>query len=172
MAKVSIGLRGWRFDERDIFTDDGELLALDDMPLDTRNRVIRLSKLVDAPCDACWLIHGDDGIRECNVATVVYGEVMAEVVVCDEHEPDLLYWFREAGGHEYVGSEDFHDAFHEWFLAGNRAPDDYEGDVHVETDPGALPQFDTVGDMDPVVTPADLGLDLDRVDLSAVKRDE
>jgi len=32
MAKVSVGLRGWRFDEEEIFTDDEELKPLDGSP--------------------------------------------------------------------------------------------------------------------------------------------
>lgn len=172
MGKVSIGLRGWRFDEDDLFTTDRELQSLDDMPPDVRNRVIRLSKLVDAPCDACWLIHGDEELAACNVAEVVYGEPLAEVVVCREHEGDLLYWYREGGGRDHRGEQTFQDAFHEWFLEGNRAPDGYGPDEHVETAPASLPAFDEVGDMEPVVTPEELGIDRDRVDLRRFKRDE
>lgn len=172
MGKVSIGLRGWRFDEEDIFTADGELRSLDDMPADVRNRVIRLSNLVDAPCDACWLIHGDDGIDQCNTASVVYGEPLAEVILCDAHEPDLLYWYRECGGDAHRGKESFQEAFHEWYLEGNRAPEGYAADHHVETAPKSLPSFDRVGDMDPVVTPEDLGMERDRIDLRSLKRDE
>jgi hypothetical protein len=36
MAKVSVGLRGWRFDEEEIFTDDGELKPLDEIPEEPR----------------------------------------------------------------------------------------------------------------------------------------
>lgn len=165
MGKVSIGLRGWRFDEEHLFTDDGELRSLDEMPLDVRNRVVRLSKLVDAPCDACWLIHGDDDLAACNIAEVVYGEPMAEVLVCPEHEADLLYWYREAGGDAHRGEATFQDAFHEWFLDGGRAPDGYEADIHVETAPESLPSFDEVGDMDPVVTPEDFGIERTRTNL-------
>lgn len=172
MGKVSIGLRGWRFDEEDIFTDDGELRSLDEMPLDVRNRVIRLEKLVDAPCDACWLIHGDDELEACNVAEIVYGEPMAEVVLCSDHEPDFLYWFREDGGRELIGDETFQDGFHEWFQAGNRAPDGYAADEHVETAPQTLPRFDELGDMDPVVTPEDLGIERDRTPLRPDESDE
>lgn len=172
MGKVSIGLRGWRFDEEDIFTPNGELVALDDMPLDVRNRVVRLSQLVDAPCDACWLIHGNEAVEACNVAEVVYGEPLAEVVLCHEHEADMLYWYREAGGDAYRGDDAFQDAFHEWFAAGNRAPEGYGPDEHVETAPRELPQFDTVGDMDPVVTPEDLGIERKRIDLRRDRRDE
>lgn len=165
MAKVSIGLRGWRFDEDDIFTKDGELRSLDDMPLDVRNRVIRLENLVDAPCDACWLIHGDENLTECNPAEIVYGEPMAEVVLCGDHEADFLYWYREEDGSEHRGDDTFQDAFYEWFKAGNRAPEGYAADEHVETAPASLPRFDELGDMDPVITPEDLGLERDRTSL-------
>lgn len=165
MAKVSIGLRGWRFDEDDIFTEEDELRSLDEMPLDVRNRVVRLEQLVDAPCDACWLIHGDEELQSCNPAEIVYGEPMNEVILCNEHEADFLYWYREAGGREHAGEESFQDAFHEWFIDGNRAPAVYGADEHVETAPGSLPRFDTLGDMDPVVTPEDLGLERNRTTL-------
>lgn len=165
MAKVSIGLRGWRFDEDDIFSTDGELRSLDDMPRDVRNRMVRLSKLVDAPCDACWLIHGDEALEACNVAQVVYGEPLAEVVLCDDHEADFLYWYREAGGRDHRGTDRFQEAFHEWFSEGNRAPDGYGPDEHVETAPDSLPTFDAVGDMDPVVTPEDLGIEREYTNL-------
>ncbi|MFW6448630.1 MAG: hypothetical protein ACOC0X_03695 [Halobacteriota archaeon] len=172
MGKVSIGLRGWRFDETDVFTDDGELRSLEEMPPDVRNRINRLSNLVDAPCDCCWLIHGDENIRQCNVAEVVYGEPTAEVVVCGEHEADLLYWYRERGGADHRGAPSFRDAFHEWFADGGRAPPGYGPDEHVETEPEALPSFGPVGEMEPEITPEELGLERDRVDLRALKRDE
>lgn len=172
MGKLSIGLRGWRFDEADIFREDGELRALDEMPADVRNRVIRLSTLVDAPCDACWLIHGDADLDACNVAEVVYGEPTAEVIVCGAHEADLLYWYREAGGRAHRGTEGFQDAFHEWFIAGNRAPEGYSRDAHVETAPASLPRFDDVGEMEPAITPEDLGVERERTDLRAYRRDE
>jgi len=142
MSKVSIGLRGWRFEESDVFTPDGEVRPLDEMPPDARERVLRLSALVGSPCNACWLIHGDENIAQCNVAEVVYGEPLAEVVLCADHEPDFLYWYREAGGSAYRGSEDLEDAFYEWFVDGNRAPADYAGMEHVETDPEAVPEDD------------------------------
>ncbi len=172
MGKVSIGLRGWRFDEDEIFTEAGELRALEQMSTDVRNRFVRLSKLVDAPCDCCWLIHGDEHIRECNIASVVYGEPMAEVIVCDEHEADLLYWYRECGGATYRGTEAFQEEFHEWFADGNRAPSEYEADIHVETAPTSLPSFDEIGEMEPVITPEDFGIEPERIDLRSLKRDE
>lgn len=140
MAKVSIGLRGWRFDEDEVFDEEGNLRPLTEMDEDTVYRLVRLSSLLGEPCDACWLIHGQEDIEQCNTATIVYGEPMAEVVLCDDHEADFLYWFREAGGSEYAGTSDLPDEFHEWFLAGNRAPEGYGGLEHVEEDPTGVPE--------------------------------
>lgn len=160
MGKVSIGLRGWRFDEDEVLADDGSLRPVDELPTDTRNRILRLSALVGSPCDACWLIHGDEHIDRCNVAAVVYGEPMAEIVLCSEHEADFLYWYREQDGVETAGSEEFQDAFHEWFLDGGRAPDDYGSLEHVETNPEAVP------DTPPVTQKADSSPEPeDRIDL-------
>ena len=153
MAKVSIGLRGWRFEEADVFTSEGEVRPLDEMPPDARERVLRLSALVGSPCDACWLIHGDENIEQCRVAEVVYGEPLAEVVLCGTHEPDFLYWYREKGGDAYRGSEDLEDAFHEWFAGGGRAPDDYRGIEHVDTDPDDLPEVPDPEDAKPACAP-------------------
>jgi hypothetical protein len=140
MAKVSIGLRGWRFDEEEVFDEDGNIRPLTEMDDDTVYRLIRLSSMMGEPCDACWLVHGEEEIEQANPATIVYGEPMAEVVLCDEHEADFLYWFREEGGDEYQGSGDLPDAFHEWFLDGNRAPEGYGGLEHVDEAPGDLPE--------------------------------
>ncbi|MDS0299073.1 hypothetical protein NDI76_09990 [Halogeometricum sp. S1BR25-6] len=139
MAKVSIGLRGWRFDESEVFTGEGEFRPLDEVPEDARTRLIRLTYLQSKPCDACYLVHGEAEKRRCNPAAVVYGEPMEEVLLCPDHEVDFFYWYREAGGSEYRGEETFRDEFHEWFAAGGRAPDDYEGPDHVDTDPDELP---------------------------------
>ena len=139
MAKVSIGLRGWRFDEAAVFTDDGEFRPLDQVDDDTRRRLIRLTYLQGEPCDACYLIHGEADKKRCNEAAIVYGEPMEEVLLCSDHEADFLYWFREAGGSEAAGSETFRDQFHEWFAAGERAPEGYAGLDHVDTDPSGLP---------------------------------
>jgi hypothetical protein len=139
MAKVSIGLRGWRFDESEVFTDEGEFRPLDEVPEDARTRLIRLTYLQSKPCDACYLVHGEGETRRCNQATVVYGEPMEEVLLCSDHEADFFYWYREAGGSEYRGEETFRDEFHEWFAAGGRAPDGYEGPDHVDTGPDELP---------------------------------
>lgn len=142
MGKVSIGLRGWRFDEEEVFTEDGDLRPIDQVSEDVRERLVRLTVIVGSPCDACWLIYGEDDIEQCNPANVVYGEPLDEVVLCAEHEADLLYWYREAGGSEYRGTPAFTDRFYEWFDDGGRAPEGYAGLEHVETDPGEVPQPD------------------------------
>jgi hypothetical protein len=139
MAKVSIGLRGWRFEESEVFTEDGEFRPLDDIPEEPRERLLRLSQLVTEPCDACYLVHGRENKRQCNEATIVYGEPLDEVLLCDRHEADFLYWYREAGGSAYRGDPELRDEFHEWFAAGGRAPDGYGGVEHVDTDPEDLP---------------------------------
>ncbi|MDB9232820.1 hypothetical protein [Halorubrum ezzemoulense] len=141
MAKVSIGLRGWRFEEDEIFTDDEELKPLDEIPEDPRERLVRLVTLVEEPCDVCYLEHGDEEINRCRQAEIVYGEPEGEVLLCAEHEPDLLYWFREAGGSEYKGSVEFADRFHEWVAAGNEAPEGYGSVEHVDEDPDGLPDL-------------------------------
>ncbi len=140
MGKVSIGLRGWRFDEAEVFAEDGGLRPVDEMAPDVARRVVRLSALVGSPCDACWLEHGDEGLDRCEPAAVVYGEPLAEVVLCAGHERDFVYWFREAGGDAHRGSEALQDAFHEWFLDGGRAPEGYAGVEHVDTAPDDVPR--------------------------------
>ncbi|MFB6126881.1 MAG: hypothetical protein ABEJ79_06275 [Halolamina sp.] len=137
MAKVSIGLRGWRFEESALFTDDGDWRDLSAMPEDARDRLARLPQLVEEPCDACYL---DDDERE-SQAAIVYGEPLAEVLLCVDHEADFLYWFREAGGEAHAGDPDFADAFHEWFADGGRAPTGYGGMDHVATEPAELPDL-------------------------------
>ena len=173
MGKVSIGLRGWRFDEEAVFTPDGELRPMDEMPQETRDRVTRLTALVGSPCDACWLIHGDEDLAACDQAEVVYGEPLAEVLLCREHETDFLYWFTEEGGEALRGSPELQDEFHAWFAVGGRAPAGYTGIEHVDTDPEAVPRPSTA-DPDPAdfeVSPEDAaGIDLR--DFSAVKRRE
>lgn len=173
MGKVSIGLRGWRFDEEAVFTPEGELRPMDEMPDETRDRISRLTALVGSPCDACWLIHGDDEVDVCNPAEVVYGEPLGEVLLCQEHEPDFLYWFNEAGGDAYRGDSAMQDAFHEWFADGGRAPEEYAGLEHVDTDPDAVPRPSTAApdpaDFDP---PADEAAGIDLRDLSDLKREE
>ncbi|WP_410767214.1 hypothetical protein [Haloferax sp. DFSO60] len=139
MAKVSVGLRGWRFEESEIFNDEGEFKPLDEIPEDARQRLVRLITLVEEPCDACYLTFGDDEIQRCKQAKIVYGEPGHEALLCTDHEPDFLYWFREADGRELVGDDVFADAFHEWFASGERAPDGYAGVEHVETDPENMP---------------------------------
>jgi hypothetical protein len=136
MGKVSIGLRGWRFDEEEVFDSEGNFRPIAEMDDDTAARLNRLTGIYDNPCHACWLEHGER--EDCNVATVVYGEPSDEVLLCDEHEPDFTYWY-EREGHEYRGTEVFAERFHEWFDAGNRAPAEYGAPEHVETDPADVP---------------------------------
>jgi hypothetical protein len=139
MGKISIGLRGWRFDEEAVLGDDGTVKPLDEIPEEQRQRLVRLEQLLDRPCDACYLVHGEANKQRCRQAAIVYGEPFDEVLLCDAHEPDFLYWFREAGGSESRGTDTFRDEFHEWFADGGRAPEGYAGLDHVETDPDALP---------------------------------
>ncbi|GAB7095560.1 hypothetical protein JCM30237_27140 [Halolamina litorea] len=143
MAKVSVGLRGWRFDEEEVFTDDGEWAPLDEMSDDTRNRILRLGMLLDQPCDACYLEHGEEYRKRAKAAAIVYGEPGDEVLLCESHESDFLYWFRETGGSDLTGEEEFRDSFHEWFAAGNRAPEGYGPDEHIEESPESLPNLPT-----------------------------
>jgi len=142
MGKVNIGLRGWRFDEDEVFDENGEVRPLQLMEPDTRERIVRLSSKMGDPCDACYLIHGEEDIEQCNVARVIYGEPLGEVLLCADHESDFLYWFREADGKQYAGDTGLQDEFHEWFAAGNRAPADYGSIDHVNTDPEELPDPD------------------------------
>ncbi|PSQ33043.1 hypothetical protein BRD09_02055 [Halobacteriales archaeon SW_10_68_16] len=139
MGKVSIGLRGWRFEEEHVFDEDGEVRDIGEMPAETRHRVVRLPSLMGEPCSACWLIHGEENIEECNTGSIVYGEPLAEVLLCADHEADFLYWFRELGGSEHAGSADLQDEFHEWFLDGGRAPEGYGGLEHVQHRAGDVP---------------------------------
>jgi hypothetical protein len=148
MSKVSIGFRGWRFDEDEVFDEDGNYRPLGEMSEDTRDRLGRIPQLTDQPCDVCYLTgaRGDDG----SPPTVVYGEPGAEVLTCDGHEREFSYWFLEAGGRQYKGTEELQDAFHEWIAGGNRAPEGYEGPEHVETDPESVPapEFDDLTAVD------------------------
>jgi hypothetical protein len=139
MAKVSIGLRGWRFEESELFDEAGEFRPLDTMSDSARTRLVRLTYLQAKPCDGCYLIHGEANKKRCKQAQIVYGEPMEEVLLCETHESDFLYWFREAGGNQFIETEAFRRSFVEWFDAGNRAPDGYEGLTHVDVDPHALP---------------------------------
>ena len=139
MAKVSIGLRGWRFEESEIFTEEGEFRPLDEIPDDTRQRLVRLTYLQGEPCMACHYIYGDEEKHRCKEATIVYGEPMAEVLLCNEHEADFLYWFRERDGADTAGTDSVQTGFKRWFTNGNRSPDDYGGLEHVATDPDSLP---------------------------------
>ena len=162
MAKVSVGLRGWRFDEDEIFTADGELKPLDEIPEDPRERLVRLVKLIEEPCDVCYLDHGEAEIHRCNQAEIVYGEPRGEVLLCSTHEPELLYWFREAGGREHAGTQRFGDRFHEWIAAGNSAPEGYGAVEHVDEDPDDLPD---PPDQKELQERLERGFDGDRIDI-------
>jgi hypothetical protein len=139
MAKVSIGLRGWRFEESDIFDDSGNLRPFDEIPEDARNRLLRLTAIVGESCDACWLEADTNDPGAGDMARIVYGEPLAEVKLCREHEADFLYWFRECGGDEYAGTAHLAEQFHEWFDDGGRAPDGYGGLEHIDRQPEDLP---------------------------------
>jgi len=139
MAKVSIGLRGWRFEESEVFTDEGELKPFEEIPEEPRERLIRLTALVEEPCDACYLTYGEAEVARCAEAEIVYGEPLGEVLLCGDHEADFLYWFREAGGDAHRGETRLADRFHEWFADGGRAPDGYGGMDHVDDAPEGLP---------------------------------
>jgi hypothetical protein len=115
-------------------------VSLEAMSPDTRKRLLRLQTVIGKPCDACYLVHGEANKEACNVAEVVYGEPMDEVVLCSDHETEFLFWFRERGGRSLAGQETFRDAFHEWFDDGGRAPAGYEGIEHVAAEPEALPE--------------------------------
>jgi hypothetical protein len=140
MGKVSIALRGWRFDEEEVFDENDDIRPLEEMSEETRRRLIRLRVVAGEPCDVCWLLN--EKKADCNVARIVYGEPLSEVLLCPEHEPHFLYWFREGPGQRAKGDSDFADLFHEWFAAGNRAPDDYEGLEYVDTEPDEIPAPD------------------------------
>jgi len=139
MSKVSVGLRGWRFDEDEIFTDEGLFKKLGEIPLDARQRLIRLVFLVEKPCDACRIQHGEDSLERAQQAAAVYGEPDGEVLLCDDHEADFIYWYQQAGGSDHRGEPEFADAFFGWFSDGGRAPDGFGAVEHVETDPEELP---------------------------------
>lgn len=139
MAKVSIGLRGWRFDEDAVFDDDGRIRPLGAMDEDVHDRILRLTEHIGEPCDACWLTHGDEAVEECNSTEVIYGEPGGEIAVCGDHERDFVYWFRREADEDLIGTVELGDAFHEWFLGGGRAPSEYPELEHVEEAPDDLP---------------------------------
>jgi len=141
MSKVSIGFRGWRFDEDEVFDANGDYREFDEMTDDASARLRRLPTLMDRPCDACYLLYGEDH-EERNTPAAVYGEPRAEVLLCDDHEVDFYYWFLEADGEQYRGTEELQSAFREWFADGGRSPDSYDGPEHVATDPAETPDPD------------------------------
>lgn len=140
MAKVNIGLRGWRFEEDEVFGDDGKIKPLGTMDEDTRARVLRLTERLTDPCDACWLEYGREDPAKCKQAAVIYGEPRGEVILCQEHEADFVYWFRTVADEDVIGTAELQDAFHGWFADGGRAPDGYDGLEHVDSDPDAVPE--------------------------------
>jgi len=172
MAKVSVGLRGWRFDEADIFTDDGELKPLDEIPEDPRERLVRLVGLIEEPCDVCYLDYGESEVHRCNQAEIVYGEPNGEVLLCPEHEPELIYWFREGGGSDHAGTVEFGDRFHEWVAAGNEAPEGYGSVEHVDEDPDGLPDLPDQQEIQERVEENFEGERIDILELAGVKSDE
>ena len=166
MGKVSIALRGWRFDEEEVFDGDGEIRPLEEMREETRRRLVRLRVVAGEPCDLCWLLN--ESKSDCNVARIVYGEPLSEVLLCPDHETDFLYWYREDGGNQHRGEENFADYFHEWFAAGNRAPEGYGGIDHVDTEPDRVP----APDMDEDVPELEEALeDIEDEDLDALGTD-
>jgi hypothetical protein len=171
MTKVSIGFRGWRFDESEVFDDDGNYRPLGEMREDTRDRLSRIPQLTDQPCDVCYLEYGSGDAEAADPPTVVYGEPGAEVLTCDRHERQFTYWFLEAGGDQYKGTAELQDAFHGWLAAGNRAPDHYGGHEHVETDPDSVPapEFDELTAVD-VEIPEDEQARLDLLDREVAER--
>ncbi len=169
MSKVSVGLRGWRFEEAEIFDEEGEFKPLAEIPEDPRQRLIRLTTLLDKPCDVCYLIHGEEEIKRCNEAAIVYGEPMGEVLLCEPHEREFLYWFQEAGGSEYKGSEELADAFHEWYAAGNSAPEGYGSVEHVDTDPAGVPEPPSPEEMEARLNE---GFEPERIDIREYMSDE
>jgi len=145
MGKVSIGLRGWRFDEEEVFGDGDEVRPLATMREETQERLVRLSALIGEPCDACYLIHGEANVTECAPAAAIYGEPGAEVILCDAHEADFVYWFQEAGGSQFAGEDALREEFHGWFADGGRAPEGFELE-HVEEDPDGVPETPDPGE--------------------------
>lgn len=123
--KVSIGLRGWTFDPDDVFDDDGELKDLEEMPDEDKLRISRLTEIIGNACHVCMLRNPEEGWDVWEKATVVYGEVTSEVLTCDEHESEFLYWYFEEGGKAYKGDDKLPDKFHKWVREGGEAPPDY-----------------------------------------------
>ncbi|GAB6880352.1 hypothetical protein JCM17823_26260 [Halorubrum gandharaense] len=162
MAKLSVGLRGWRFDEDEIISADGELKPLAEIPEEPRERLMRLVSLVEEPCDVCYLEHGEEEVHRCRQAEIVYGEPRGEVLLCPQHEPDFIYWFREEGGSEYKGTMEFGDRFHEWVAAGNEAPEGYASVEHVDESPESLPDLP---DQQEIQSRVEEGFEGDRIDI-------
>ena len=140
MGKVNIGLRGWRFDEDAVFDDEGKIRPLGTMDPDARDRVLRLAERVNDSCDACWIVHGEENAEEHSPAEVIYGEPRGEVVLCSDHERDFVYWFRREADDDLIGHPELGDAFHEWFMDGGRAPEEFPPLEHVDESPEEVPE--------------------------------
>jgi hypothetical protein len=152
-----------------VFGPDGRFRPLDEMDPDDRERLVRLVDLVERPCSACYLVHGE--LEPCEGATVVYGEPGSEVLLCDAHEPDFVYWYREAGGTAHRGEPTRRTAFHDRFDHGERAPEGYAGVDHVETDPDELPDPPDAEELRAALAE---GVELERIELrpEALEDDE
>ncbi|MFB6283315.1 MAG: hypothetical protein ABEK59_05185 [Halobacteria archaeon] len=112
--KISIGLRGWRFNPDDVFDADGNLKSPEEIPEDQRERIARLPDIIGNACHVCMLLNPDEGWDEWTKATVVYGEPRHEVLTCDDHEPVFETWFFDEGGEALKGSDNLADTFHAW----------------------------------------------------------
>jgi len=102
----------------------------------------------------------------------VYGEPNGEVLLCPEHEPEFIYWFREEGGSEHAGELEFGDRFHEWVAAGNEAPEGYASVEHVEEDPDDLPDLPDQQDIQERVEQDFEGERIDILELAGETDDE
>jgi len=162
MAKVSVGLRGWRFDEEEIFTDDEELKPLDEIPEEPRERLVRLVSLVEEPCDVCYLEHGEAEVHRCNQAEIVYGEPKGEVLLCPEHEPNLIYWFRGGGRQRARRRPRVRRPLPRVGRRGQRGPGWVRPVEHVEEDPDGLPDLPDQQDIQERV---EQDFDGDRIDI-------
>lgn len=123
--KVCIGLRGWKFDPDNIFDAEGDMKPIDEIPEDDRLRVVRLREIIGNACHVCMLRNPEEGWDAWRKADAVYGEPTHEVLVCDEHEKEFLYWFWDEGGEEYKGENELQTRFHDWVEEGGEAPAGY-----------------------------------------------
>lgn len=119
-------MRGWRFDPEVVFTEDGDVKPLEEVPEPDRLRLVRLTEIIGNACHVCMLRNPEEGWDAWRKADAVYGEPTHEVLVCDEHEPVFYYWFWEEGGEMYKGEDELQREFHDWVEEGGGAPKDYE----------------------------------------------